>query len=76
VQIVLIDGGSGARANPSSRTIYGYHLNDGARSSFYRSDVLGEVKPEHLPDWAKNKAAAIAAEKSAPQAKKPKEMER
>lgn len=25
-----------------------------------RMDVLGEVKPERMPDWAKEKAAAIS----------------
>ena len=67
VQLVLVNGGNGARAEPMGRTIYCYHLNDGKHTRFYRSDVQGEVKPECLPEWAEIKAAAIRAENNAPQ---------
>ena len=73
VQLVLVDGGSGARAEPMGRSVYGYHLNDGKYARFYRSDVQGE--PKRLPEWAKAKATAIQAEKNTPK-KYPKEMER
>ena len=75
VQLVLINGGNGARAEPMGRTIFCYHLNDGKHTRFYRSDVQGEVRPEHLPQWAKDKAAAIQSQKNTPQ-RNPKEMER
>lgn len=76
VQLILVDGGNGARANPSGRTIFCYHLNDGQRSRFYRQDVQGEVKPECLPLWAKEKADTIMAEQAISRQKKTRKMER
>jgi hypothetical protein len=66
VQIVLVDGGNGARANPNGRAVYCYHLNDGTRTRFERHDIQGEVMREFLPMWAAEKAAEILADKSAP----------
>ncbi|MDL2234153.1 hypothetical protein LJC63_11335 [Ruminococcaceae bacterium OttesenSCG-928-L11] len=74
VQIVLVSGGSGARANPNGRAVFCYHLNDGKHTRFDRSDVQGEVKSEFVPKWAAEKAAAIQAEKASPQ-KNPKDRE-
>lgn len=70
IQLVLVDGGNGARANPNGRAVYCYQLNNGERTRFERHDVQGEVRPEYLPDWAEEKAAAIRSEKSAAQPNK------
>ena len=76
VQIVLVDGGGGAGANPRGRTVFCYHLNNGKHTRYERHDVLGVVKAEFVPEWAKEKAAAIQAEKGAPNPqKKPKDKE-
>lgn len=76
VQLVLVSGGSGARANSFGNAVFCYHLNDGQHTRFERYDVQGEVKPEFLPKWAKEKAVAIQAEKSAAQPqRKPKDRE-
>jgi len=75
VQLVLVDGGNGSKANPIGRAVYCYHLNDGKHTRFERSDVQGEVRPEYLPAWAKEKAAAIQAEKAAPSQEKPQNRE-
>ena len=76
VQIVLVNGGAGAIANPRGRAVFCYHLDDGRHTRFERHDVLGVIKAEFVPDWAKEKAAAIIAEKgvSTPH-KKPKNRE-
>ena len=50
VQIVLVNGGSGARANPNGRAGFCYHLNDGVNTRFSRSDVQGEVQPAYVPN--------------------------
>lgn len=75
VQIVLVNGGNGTKANPMGRAVYCYHLNDGKHTRFDRSDIQGEVKAEFVPKWAAEKAAAIQAEKAAPPQKKPKDKE-
>lgn len=75
VQLVLINGGNGAKANPMGRAVYCYHLNDGEQTRFERYDVQGEVRPEFLPAWAKEKAAAIQAGKTTSPQKKPRDRE-
>lgn len=72
IQLVLVNGGNGAKANPMGRAVYCYHLNNGEHTRFERYDVLGEVKSEYLPDWAKEKAAEILAGKSVTQPNKEK----
>ena len=62
VQLVLINGGFGANANPNGRAVFCYHLNDGKHTRFERHDVQGEVKPEFLPDWAKERLTAVKAQ--------------
>lgn len=75
VQLVLVGGGNGAKANPRGNAVFCYHLNDGKHTRFERYDIQGEVRPERLPAWAKEKAAAILAEKANPPQKKPKDRE-
>lgn len=74
-QLVLVDGGNGAKANPYGNAVFCYHLNNGKHTRFERYDVQGEVKSEFLPNRAKEKAATIQAEKEMP-AQKPKNRER
>jgi len=62
-QLVLVDGGNGARANPSGHAVYCYHLNNGRHTRFERHEVLGVVRPEAMPDWAKEGLARVQAER-------------
>jgi hypothetical protein len=62
VQMVLVDGGAGARGNARGSAVFCYHLNDGKHTRFERYDVLGVVK--ELPDWAKERVAAIQKERN------------
>jgi hypothetical protein len=63
VQLVLVDGGFGANGNARGSALLCYHLNDGKHTRFERHDVLGEIK--ELPDWAKERIAAMEAEREA-----------
>jgi hypothetical protein len=65
-QLVMVDGGNGARANPSGRAVYCYHLNTGKHTRFERYEVLGIIKHEAMPDWAKESLARITYEKDKP----------
>lgn len=58
-QLVLVDGGSGAGANSYGTTCFCVNLYTGESVRWRRYDVLGEVKPECLPDWAAAHAAEI-----------------
>ena len=43
-----------------SASVFCKNLYDGKNTRYERMDVLGEVKPERMPDWAKEKAAAFS----------------
>jgi hypothetical protein len=63
VQTVLVGGGFGANGNSRGSAVFCYRLNDGKHTRFERCDVLGVVR--ELPDWAKERVAAIRAERNA-----------
>ena len=58
-QILLVNGGFGASANSRGSAVFVTNLYSGERYRVERRDVLGEIKPEHLPHWAIEKAAHI-----------------
>ena len=59
-QLYLVTGGFGASANARGSAVFCRNLYDGKDTRYERMDVLGEVKPERMPDWAKEKAVAIS----------------
>lgn len=71
-QLVLVDGGSGSRAEPRGNACFCINLHSGKRIRWERYDIQGEVKPEKLPEWAKERYSAIQREQAE---KKPKERE-
>ena len=54
-----INGGFGAAANARGSAVYATNLYSGKESRYERRDVLGEIKPEHIPHWAMEGAARI-----------------
>ncbi|HCA30104.1 MAG TPA: hypothetical protein DEP23_11315 [Ruminococcaceae bacterium] len=62
-QLVLATGGFGAHANSRGRAVYTVNLYSGKESRWNREDILGIIKPEHLPDWAKERLKQIEAER-------------
>jgi hypothetical protein len=68
-QLVMVTGGSGARSDSRGTAVYGYNLNDGKHGEYRRSYILGIIK--ELPDWAKDRLAAIKAERRAERTPKP-----
>ena len=62
-QLILVTGGSGARSNPRGTAVYGVNVFTGRRTGRWRrGDVLGEVRPECLPQWAKDHLRTIGRE--------------
>lgn len=55
-QIMLVTGGFGASANSRGSAVFAIKLHTGEHTRIERCDVIGEVKPECLPEWAKCKA--------------------
>jgi hypothetical protein len=68
-QLVLVDSGNGARGNARGRAVYCYYLYDGRHTRFERHDIMGEVRI--LPDWAKERLAAIRTERETAQSSEP-----
>lgn len=60
-QLVLADGGNGATGG-RGQAVFGTCLATGERGRWERYDVLGEIKPERTPDWAKEALAKIKAQ--------------
>lgn len=54
-QLYLVTGGFGAAANSRGSAVFCKNLYDGKTTRYERMDVIGEVKPECMPEWAKEK---------------------
>ncbi|MBR0162427.1 MAG: hypothetical protein IJQ02_14255 [Oscillospiraceae bacterium] len=64
-QLKLCTGGFGASPNSRGSACFCTDLRTGKESRFERRDVLGTMRPEKLPQWAKDGLATIQqAEKS------------
>ena len=57
-QLVLATGGNGAKGG-RGQAVFGTCLADGRRARWERHDVLGEIRPEKMPDWAKEALVQI-----------------
>jgi len=64
-QLVLATGGFGSYANARGRAVYTINLYSGKESRWNREDILGAVKPEYMPDWAKERLKQIQTERQA-----------
>lgn len=58
-QLFYCMGGNGANAEPIGRSVFMISLADGACSHWNRSDVIGALKPDLLPDSAKLQLSQI-----------------
>ena len=60
-QLILADGGNGATGG-RGQAVFGTCLATGEHRRWERYDVLGEIKPECTPEWAKEAFAKIKAQ--------------
>lgn len=58
-QLVFATGGFGASTEGRGRKVYCTSVYSGNHFYIARTDVLGIIKPENLPDWAKEKVAVL-----------------
>lgn len=61
-QLFLASGGFGCDPNASGRKVFGSFLSDGEETHFYRSDFVGILSDEHIPEWAKEKLEQLASQ--------------
>lgn len=74
-QLVYVTGGSGAKEGSPGRACFATNLYTGENYRWERYEIQGEIKPECLPEWAKERLTTI--QKQAEQDKKEdKERER
>lgn len=66
-QLVLADGGNGANGG-RGQAVFGTCLATGENGRWERYDVLGEIKPECMPDWAKTAVRKIEQQEKAKKA--------
>lgn len=71
-QLYLATGGNGTRGNARGSAVYCTNLYTKENVRFERHDVLGVIKSERLPEWAKTTLSEINVKKT----KKRNEMER
>lgn len=59
-QLFLATGGFGCRPNARGQKVFGEFLKDGDSTHYQRSDIIGILKDEHLPEWAREKLAEMS----------------
>ncbi|OGO91732.1 MAG: hypothetical protein A2Y17_13295 [Clostridiales bacterium GWF2_38_85] len=65
-QLVLAISGNGAMANPRGNAVFCQHLNSGKHTRFERYEVLGVVRTEAMPDWAKVSLVQLQGKRDKP----------
>ena len=58
-QLYFAVGGNGARAGGRGTKVFCINIYTGEHTYIRRTDVMGAIEPDHLPGWAKEKAAAL-----------------
>lgn len=58
-QLYYVNGGNGALANSRGSACFGYNLYTGKSTRIERRDVFGIVKPDFVPDFAKQTMESI-----------------
>lgn len=61
-QLVLAEGGSGAEGG-RGRSVMGHYLATGESGKWYREEVIGEIRPDKMPDWAREGLSQIRRKK-------------
>ncbi len=61
-QLQLCTGGFGAEPNSRGSACFCINLYSGKESRFERSDVLGVIEKDNLPEWAKERLDAVQLE--------------
>ena len=56
-QLYFAVGGNGARAGSHGTKVFCINIYTGEHTYIRRTDVMGAIEPDHLPGWAKEKAA-------------------
>ena len=69
-QLIYVTGGNGASGKSMGSACFHTNLYSGERGRWERHDILGEVKPECLPEWAKERVVEIQKQETAKEVSK------
>ena len=58
-QLWYATGGFGCTPTAAGRAVYATCLGDGEKTRWNRTDFIGIIKDEHLPDWAKEQVEKL-----------------
>lgn len=61
-QLVYVTGGNGALANAHGNACFCINLYTGKHTRWERYDIQGEVRPERIPDWARQRLEEVKRE--------------
>lgn len=75
-QLYIVTGGFGAEANSRGNAVFCQNIYDGSKTRYERYDILGEVKPECVPQWAKDKLNGKVSEQDMKEAEELKELQK
>lgn len=56
-QLFYASGGNGCKAESLGTKVFGRHLNDGEETYYRRSDFIGVMKLDLIPEWAQKRYA-------------------
>lgn len=62
-QLCRATGGFGCRATARGQSVYAVNIYDGRETRYDRADVLGIIRPECVPDWAKDRVMQMEQQK-------------
>lgn len=62
-QLWLAEGGFGCSPHASGQAVYATCLGDGERTRWNRTDFIGVLNGQYLPDWAAQKLEELQAQK-------------
>lgn len=60
-QLFLAEGGFGAHPHSRGTKVFGRFLDTGEETHFARTDILGVLQEDLIPEWAKYKVAELSA---------------
>ena len=55
-QLFYATHGNGCRPNSLGTKVFGFHVADGEKGYYRRTEFIGALKEEHIPEWAKENA--------------------
>lgn len=71
-QLFLAESGFGCDPSKVGRKVFGTFLSDGEYTHFDRSDFVGIIAEEYIPEWAREKMEQIAEQQSSGDSPAPK----